>query len=122
MPIYEYVCKACGHTFDTIQSFSEAPLNDCPVCKEPTLKKLISASAFHLKGSGWYVTDFKNPPAAKVDSIEKVKTENANKPVEANKETETKQKAEAKTKDKDTATVKSVDKASKTDKSGEKSS
>lgn len=116
MPIYEYQCKACGHTFDTIQSFSEEPLTDCPVCKESALKKLISASAFHLKGSGWYVTDFKNPPTKK-DNSEKVKTEDvSSKPVETNKE------ASKETKTKDTAAAKPADKTSKTDKSDEKSS
>lgn len=117
MPIYEYQCKACGHTFDTIQSFSEEPLTDCPVCKEPALKKLISASAFHLKGSGWYVTDFKNPPAKKVDNAEKAKTEDASKPAETNKENNTTEK-----KNKDTVAEKPVEKTNKTDKSGEKSS
>lgn len=119
MPIYEYACKACGHTFDTIQSFSEEPLTDCPVCKEPALKKLISASAFHLKGSGWYVTDFKNPPA-KADKAEKTKTEDASKPAEGSKETS--KETETKTKDTVAEKSKSVDKTSKTDKSGEKSS
>lgn len=76
MPIYEYQCKACGHTFDTLQSFSEEPLSECPVCQEPALKKLVSQAAFHLKGSGWYVTDFKNPqPKAKADNPDKTKTE-----------------------------------------------
>lgn len=60
MPIYEYQCKACQHQFDTIQSFSEDPLVECPACHKPELHKLISAPAFQLKGSGWYVTDFKN--------------------------------------------------------------
>lgn len=117
MPIYEYQCKACGHTFDTIQSFSEEPLTDCPVCKEPALKKLVSAAAFHLKGSGWYVTDFKNPPAKKVENSEKTKTEDTNKPAETNKESNT-----AETKNKDTVAVKPTEKNSKTDKPGEKSS
>jgi putative FmdB family regulatory protein len=117
MPIYEYACKVCGHKFDTIQSFSEEPLIDCPVCKEPALKKLVSASAFHLKGSGWYVTDFKNP-SVKADSTEKNKAENASKPVEPNKEVNKATEANAK----DTVAAKPVDKASKTDKSGEKSS
>ncbi|MDQ8039602.1 MAG: zinc ribbon domain-containing protein [Rickettsiella sp.] len=61
MPIYEYQCDACGHHFDTIQSFKDEALIHCPVCGEPSLKKLISAPAFHLKGTGWYETDFKNP-------------------------------------------------------------
>lgn len=119
MPIYEYACKACGHTFDTLQGFNEEPLTDCPVCKEPALKKLISASAFHLKGSGWYVTDFKNPTAPKNEPTEKTKEEGANKP-EANKETPKETAKENKTVD--TAAAKPADKSSKTDKSGEKSS
>lgn len=61
MPIYEYQCTACGHHFDTIQSFKDEALIHCPVCGEASLKKLISAPAFHLKGTGWYATDFKNP-------------------------------------------------------------
>jgi len=117
MPIYEYQCKACGHTFDTIQTFSEEPLTDCPVCKEPALKKLVSAAAFHLKGSGWYVTDFKNPPAKKVDNAEKAKTEDASKPAQTNKESNTTEK-----KNKDTVAEKPIEKNNKTDKSGEKSS
>jgi putative FmdB family regulatory protein len=60
MPIYEYQCTACGHHFDTIQTFKDEALVHCPVCNEPKLQKLISAPAFHLKGTGWYVTDFKN--------------------------------------------------------------
>lgn len=117
MPIYEYQCKACGHVFDTIQSFSEEPLTDCPVCKEPALKKLVSAAAFHLKGSGWYVTDFKNPPAKKVDNSEKAKTEDASKPEATNKESNT-----TEVKNKDPVVTKPAEKTSKTDKSDEKSS
>lgn len=60
MPIYEYQCAGCGHHFEAIQSFKEEALIQCPVCGESSLKKLISAPAFHLKGTGWYVTDFKN--------------------------------------------------------------
>lgn len=59
MPIYEYACGACEHRFETIQRASEAPLRDCPSCGEATLKKLLSAPVFRLKGSGWYETDFK---------------------------------------------------------------
>ncbi|MFC1664568.1 FmdB family zinc ribbon protein [Pseudomonadota bacterium] len=60
MPIYEYSCNACGHNLEALQKFSDEPLKFCPECNEPTLKKLISAAAFHLKGTGWYETDFKN--------------------------------------------------------------
>ncbi len=59
MPIYEYECAACEHRLEAIQKMSEAPLTDCPSCGEPGLRKLISAVAFRLKGSGWYETDFK---------------------------------------------------------------
>jgi len=59
MPIYEYVCTKCGHEWDTIQKFSEKPLTTCPRCSKKSAKRKISAAAFHLKGSGWYVTDYK---------------------------------------------------------------
>ena len=60
MPIYEYECKACGHTFDALQKMSDSPLTDCPDCNEPSLRKLLSAPNFRLKGGGWYETDFKD--------------------------------------------------------------
>lgn len=60
MPIYEYRCESCGHTLDALQKVSDAPLSDCPDCGESALKRLISAPAFRLKGSGWYETDFKS--------------------------------------------------------------
>ena len=60
MPIYEYECAECGHQLEAIQKFSDDPLTECPMCKKAGLKKMLSASAFHLKGSGWYETDFKN--------------------------------------------------------------
>lgn len=59
MPIYEYECEACGHTFEALQKMSDEPLKECPECKKAALKKLISAAAFRLKGGGWYETDFK---------------------------------------------------------------
>ena len=59
MPIYEYRCEACGHEMEAIQKMSDAPLTDCPECGQPSLKKLISAAGFRLKGGGWYETDFK---------------------------------------------------------------
>ena len=59
MPIYEYACQNCEHTLDALQKISDEPLVDCPACGEPTLKKLLSAPRFRLKGGGWYETDFK---------------------------------------------------------------
>ena len=58
MPIYEYQCEACGHILETLQKVSEAPLTKCPECGKETLKKLISASAFRLKGGGWYADGY----------------------------------------------------------------
>lgn len=58
MPIYEYGCTKCEHKLEAIQKMNDEPLVKCPACGEDSLKKLISASAFHLKGSGWYKTDF----------------------------------------------------------------
>ena len=60
MPIYEYECGACGATHEFIQKFSEGPKRKCPSCGALRLKKKVSAAAFHLKGSGWYVTDFRD--------------------------------------------------------------
>ncbi len=60
MPIYEYQCKKCGHKLEALQSMSEAPLKKCRECGKSALTKLISAAGFQLKGTGWYVTDFKN--------------------------------------------------------------
>lgn len=59
MPIYEYQCESCGHQLEALQKISDEPLSDCPSCKDPALKKQISAAGFRLKGSGWYETDFK---------------------------------------------------------------
>ena len=60
MPIYEYQCKNCGHQLEVMQKFSDEPLSICPECDKPELGKLISSSAFHLKGGGWYVTDVRD--------------------------------------------------------------
>ena len=60
MPIYEYRCEACGHQLEAMQKMSDAPLVICPACQQTTLKKLISAAGFQLKGGGWYVTDFRD--------------------------------------------------------------
>jgi putative FmdB family regulatory protein len=57
MPIYEYECAKCGHVHEIFQKISDKPLTKCPVCAG-RLSKLISQSSFHLKGSGWYVTDY----------------------------------------------------------------
>lgn len=54
MPIYEYACGACGHTFEEWQKMSDPPVKTCPKCKKKKVEKLISQTAFQLKGGGWY--------------------------------------------------------------------
>lgn len=62
MPIYEYQCDNCDHKLECIQKIDDAPLVTCPECKTDSLRKLVSAASFRLKGTGWYVTDFKDKP------------------------------------------------------------
>ena len=57
MPLYEYQCRDCGRNLEVIQKFSDEPLTDCSECGG-TLEKVLSAPAFHFKGSGWYITDY----------------------------------------------------------------
>ena len=73
MPIHEYECRGCGDRHEFIQKFSDGPKRKCPSCGKLRLRKLISAAAFHLKGDGWYVTDFRD----KGKSTDKGKTESA---------------------------------------------
>lgn len=68
MPIYAYRCTGCGHELDVLQKVSDAPLTDCPSCHQPLLAKMVTAAGFQLKGSGWYVTDFRDKAAAKKDA------------------------------------------------------
>ena len=77
MPIYEYECAKCGHIHEKMQKISDKPLSKCPNCTGK-LHKLISQSSFHLKGSGWYVTDYankSNSPAAPEKSKKTQKTQ-----------------------------------------------
>ena len=60
MPIYEYECGGCGERQEFIQKFSDPQKRKCPACGALKLKRLVSAAAFHLKGNGWYVTDFRD--------------------------------------------------------------
>lgn len=57
MPLYEYECDAQHHRFEVIQKFSDAPITTCPTCGS-SVHKLMSAPAFQLKGTGWYITDY----------------------------------------------------------------
>ena len=73
MPIYAYRCGACGHSQDVLQKISDPVLTTCPACGAEALVKQVTAAGFQLKGSGWYVTDFRGgnnakPEAAKPDA------------------------------------------------------
>lgn len=64
MPIYAYRCEACGFEKDVLQKLSDAPLSQCPSCGQASFAKQVTAAGFQLKGSGWYVTDFRGGSGA----------------------------------------------------------
>ena len=64
MPIYAYKCSACGFAKDVLQKMSDSLLTDCPSCQQATFSKQVTAAGFQLKGSGWYVTDFRDGGAS----------------------------------------------------------
>jgi len=71
MPIYAYRCASCGHAKDVLQKLSDPLLTTCPSCGAESFRKQLTAAGFQLKGSGWYVTDFKGgAPAAKADAAQ----------------------------------------------------
>ena len=86
MPIYEYKCRKCGKEYELFQKITDPAVKSCKFCTGP-VHKLISVSSFHLKGSGWYVTDYggkkaptseaKKDDAAKSETVDTVKTETA---------------------------------------------
>jgi putative FmdB family regulatory protein len=99
MPIYGYACDSCKHTFDALQKMSDPKLVDCPECGKASLRKLLSAPKFRLKGAGWYETDFKTgnkrnlvADSEKTPSGDTDKSGDADKPAkkEESKTTETK--------------------------------
>lgn len=78
MPIYEYECDHCGDRIEVIQRMADPPKIECPACHTHSLRKLVSAAGFRLKGTGWYETDFKTqpkkaqePPKESKDSVPK---------------------------------------------------
>lgn len=84
MPLYEYRCKQCKKSFEVLQKINSEPLEKCMHCNGD-VEKLISVSSFQLKGSGWYITDYKNkspkrepqsPPAASPKKEQKDKNVN----------------------------------------------
>lgn len=79
MPIYAYRCEACGFAKDVLQKMSEDPLTVCPECQQASFKKQVTAAGFQLKGSGWYVTDFRgNTPSSASSSSTAANSNSAN--------------------------------------------
>lgn len=91
MPIYEYQCNKCRQVTEALQKFSDPALTECPYCKG-RLKKLMSLNSFHLKGSGWYVTDYAGKKSggqqSKSSSQETAKEEKAEKPIKTEASTD----------------------------------
>ena len=71
MPIYEYKCDICDHQFEILQKINDVPAKTCPECSSHSLRKLVSAAAFKLKGTGWYETDFKTKKPKKANDTTK---------------------------------------------------
>lgn len=69
MPIYAYKCESCGFAKDVLQKMSDVPLTECPSCGKPSFQKQLTAAGFQLKGSGWYVTDFKGNGSAPATAV-----------------------------------------------------
>jgi putative FmdB family regulatory protein len=83
MPIYAYRCSACAHTQDILQKIHDKPLTVCPACEQATFVKQVTAAGFQLKGSGWYVTDFKsNDKVAPPPTTQEQNTTEATKPAD----------------------------------------
>jgi putative FmdB family regulatory protein len=76
MPLYEYECDACGHRFEVIQKFSDAPIETCPVCGG-AVHKLLSSPAIQFKGSGWYITDYARKDSSSTAGDKGAKSEGA---------------------------------------------
>ena len=98
MPIYEYRCGSCSHELDALQKISDSPLRKCPECGKLTLRRLISAPVFRLKGGGWYETDFKGDGDKKRNLVETSPSESSSRDSsESSKPDATKSDAPAKT-------------------------
>lgn len=89
MPIYAYKCGSCGHAKDVLQKISDAPLTVCPACGADAFSKQITAAGFQLKGSGWYVTDFRGGSGAGAAPASAPADKAADKPAETAKTAKT---------------------------------
>jgi putative FmdB family regulatory protein len=87
MPIYEYKCRKCGKEFEIFQGISDPAVASCKFCRG-SVRKMMSLSSFHLKGSGWYATDYggKKAPAAEKKTEDKASTEKSDPPAKTSSE------------------------------------
>lgn len=102
MPIYEFLCQACGNEIEVLQKISDPHPTDCEVCGKAEMKKKVTAAAFRLSGAGWYETDFK----------EGDKKKNLTETPADNKDSKTETKSDSESKSSDKKTDKSSDKTS----------
>ena len=91
MPIYDYKCSECEHQIELIQKISDDPKTVCPKCNKKSLKKLISAPSFRLKGGGWYETDFKTGKKKNISSNESSKSDKSSETSKTNSKKGSKQ-------------------------------
>lgn len=95
MPLYEFLCKVCGHRFEKIQKFSDPPPSECPACGKEEIEQVIHAPAVQFKGSGWYVTDYakkgsQSASASKSENKSESKSESKTETKSETKKTESK--------------------------------
>ena len=114
MPIYEYECNGCGSKHEFIQKFSDSPKRKCPSCGKSRLRKMVSAAAFHLKGNGWYVTDFRDKDKPKdTDKPKTVSKDSTTSESKDSKKTETSSETKASSKSSDSSSSSSSSSSSK---------
>ncbi|NOS84688.1 MAG: zinc ribbon domain-containing protein [Ignavibacteria bacterium] len=106
MPFYEYQCSNCGHTLEELQKMSDEPLKKCPNCGKNTLQKLIgTGGGLIFKGSGFYLTDYKNKPQSGSKSGKSTTTKTVDSTTSENKSESTSSK-DAKSAEKKTSSKK----------------
>jgi len=97
MPIYAYKCDSCAFAKDVLQKISDPPLGDCPSCHAATFRKQLTAAGFQLKGSGWYVTDFRGGNTGEASKSDDKPSESAGIKADAGGDTKSSGTSETKT-------------------------
>ncbi|OUV03467.1 MAG: hypothetical protein CBC42_03160 [Betaproteobacteria bacterium TMED82] len=115
MPIYSYLCSACGAAKDVLQKLSDLPLVICPNCGRQTFSKQLTAAGFVLKGSGWYATDFKNQkkPEKKKSTVDDMHDQKNSEDKKVEKKSASNMKNEKNTENKQVKKTSSVNPTSK---------